>query len=185
MIGGIVGAVLGLAMLFLGLAFLMQDRAERKKQTVENAIDEQKQQAAQEERSIVAEQEEQEQTASIESEAKTDALQPASSDDASVVPAVKTGNLRRLKMGVQLFSQGVLLLVIAVICFVVDAKWINLPWYIGVPVCVAYTFICLIADAYSMGKAKEEEGAQETLQTSDADAAKEQKESESPTQDEE
>ena len=181
MIGGIVGAVLGLAMLFLGLAFLMQDRAERKKQ-IEQAPNEQIQQDAQVERSTVADQEEQ--SASVASEAKPDEMQPALVD-ISVVPAVKTGNLRRLKMGVQLFSQGVLLLVIAIICFVVDAKWIKLPWYIGVPVCVAYTFICLIADAFSLGKAKEEQAAQKEAKEAESEEAKEQEERESPTQDEE
>ena len=182
MIGAIVGLICGLGLFFFGLALLMQERQDRRKaaESADSAVD----------------------TARPQGEdAVPDADVPRDIEadlplDVSVEPTIDgtqtggtqgayTRNFRRIKLGVQLLAQGIILLAVAIICWIVDALWIPLPWYAVVPVVVLFVIIGLVADAYTMGSAilREQQTDADTPDQGDAADAAPQQEDNQETQD--
>ena len=145
MIGAIVGLVLGIGMLVIGLALLAQERSDRKAWETAHAAPAD---AAQSDEGHG----EQEDTSAEGQE--SDATQE---EQEVIGESGYKANFKRLKMGVQLVAQGVLLVVISLICFAVDALWLRLPWYAVVPAVVLFAIISFVMDAYTMGATIEQE----------------------------
>ena len=138
MIGAIVGLIAGLAFFFFGMALLMQERQDRRKSALGH------------ETSDALPVQETEPTG-LEPPAQ---MVPSTEDGTQIggTQGTYTRNYRRIKLGVQLLAQGIILLTVAIVCMIVDAFWLTLPWYVVLPVVVLFVIVGLVADAYTMGK---------------------------------
>lgn len=122
MIAGGVGIVLGLIVLFFGMALLEQERKDKKKQT------------------------------------KQKESQIAESDGQDLVNALVDGeeqpafvNIRRVKLGAFMVAQGVLLAIVGIAFVLVCRFYIDIKWYITVPVIIIILILSFMTDAYMMG----------------------------------
>lgn len=128
MVAAGIGIFVGLVMLFLGMAVFEQDRKEKKKLR-----------EAREKR--VAESGAEDLAAAL-----VDTEEPLTYAD-----------IRRAKLGAFLMAQGILLTVVCIMLFVLNAYWRPIKWYIDVSVVVFLTIVSLATDAYMMGGRHAEE----------------------------
>lgn len=122
MIAAGIALVLGLVVLFLGMAILEQERKDKKKLKKER----EERVATSDEQSLAA--------------ALVDNEQP-----------IAFADIRRAKLGAFMVAQGVLLAIVGIALFVINAYWIAIPWYVSVPVIVVLVLVIAGTDAYMMG----------------------------------
>lgn len=143
MVAAGIGLVLGLVMLFLGMAIIEQDKKDKKKVKAERG------------------------KKVIESEGQAD-LVDALVDSETPITYV---DIRRVKLGAFLVAQGVLMAVVGIAFFVINAYLVKIPWYVAVPVIVVLFVVSLVTDAYMMGAPREgsieEDGASNADNTDD------------------
>lgn len=139
MIAAGIGILLGLVMLFLGMAFLEIERKERKRKKAERE-------------------------AQIADSTKEEALARAIVDNEDEPAFV---DIRRTKLGAFMVAQGVLLAVVGMALMIIHRYLVAIPWYITVPVIVVLLVICLVADAYMMGAPAPQTNEQDTQEVQD------------------
>ncbi len=118
-----IGLLLGLVMLFCGMALLEQERKDKKKRKQE-----------QEER--------------IQAGDTIESLAEAIVDSEQAPTYV---NLRRTKLGAFLVAQGALMAIVAIALFVVNAYVVELKWYISLPIVLMIVILSVLTDAFMMG----------------------------------
>ena len=123
MIAGGIGIVIGLIVLFFGMALLEQERKDNKKR--KEAKEKQIAEAAQEADLVSA------------------------IVDAEDQPAFT--NIRRDKLGAFLVAQGVLVAIVGMAFVLVCRFFIDIKWYIIAPVLVIILILSFMVDAYMMG----------------------------------
>jgi len=124
MIAGAVGIVLGLIVLFFGMALLEQERKDKKKQANAREM----------------------KIAEADKEALVDAIV-----DAEEQPAPAFANIRRVKLGAFLVAQGVLVAIVGMAFVLVCRYFIDIKWYIVAPVIAIILILSFLTDAYMMG----------------------------------
>ena len=123
MIAGGIGIVLGLIVLFFGMALLEQEHKEKKK-------------LAKDREAKVAQTEGEDLASAI-----VDAEQPAP----------YFANIRRVKLGAFMVAQGVLLAIVGMAFVLVCRYFIDIKWYIIAPVIAIILILSFLVDAYMVG----------------------------------
>ena len=127
MVAAGIGIVLGLIVLFFGMAFLEQERKDKLK------IAREKEQKIQ------------------ETESQDDLARALVDSEETVTFA----DIRRAKLGAVMVAQGVLLTVCAIAFFIIHRYLVPIKWYISVPVLVVILAVSLFTDTYMMGGKQE------------------------------
>jgi predicted RND superfamily exporter protein len=118
-----IGIVLGLIVLFFGMALLEQERKDKK----QKAADRQRQ---------------------IDAAEGQEALVNALVDGEQPMPFA---DIRRAKLGAFMVAQGALVVIVCIALFVIHRYLVPIKWYISVPMLVVLLSVSFFTDAFMMG----------------------------------
>lgn len=118
-----IGIVLGLIVLFLGMALLTEEKKQKKKKAAEKET-------------------------KIGEAANETALAEALVDNEE---KVLFADIRRAKLGATMVAQGVLLTLVGIAFIILHRFVVPIAWYISVPAIVLLLVASFLADAYLMG----------------------------------